>query len=245
MEREKRGRASAIGLAAPGLVAPDERAIAYMPGRLAGLEGFDWTRHLERDEPVRVLNDAQAALLGEVWVGAGRGRRNVVMFTLGTGVGGAAMVDGRLLRGQIGRAGHLGHMSLNPRGVADICGTPGSLETVIGNCTIAERSGGRFATTHDLVRAYSSADPDAARVWLESLRGLAAGIASAINILDPAVVILGGGISRSGPALFDPLNRYLDEMEWRPGGHRVPLVAAQLGEHAGALGAAWNALRPA
>lgn len=231
----------ALGVSAPGLAAADGRRIAYMPGRLAGLEGLDWTEALEAARPVPVLNDAHAALLGEVWRGAARGARNAVLLTLGTGVGGAALVDGRLLRGAIGRAGHLGHISLDPDGPPDICGTPGSLEWAIGNATLRERSQGRFATTHDLIRAAEAGDPFARAVWLKSVRALAAGVASLINVLDPEVVVIGGGIARAGAALFKPLAAELERMEWRPGGHRVRVVPAELGEFAGAYGAAYHA----
>lgn len=232
-----------IGLSAPGLASRDGRHIAFLPGRLIGLEGLDWTDCLRAARPVPVLNDAHAALLGEVWLGAARGAQNAILLTLGTGVGGAALVDGRLLRGALGRAGHLGHLSLDPAGAPDICGTPGSLELAIGNATIGERSGGRFTTTHELIRAYEAGDAPARAIWLDSIRALAAAVASLINILDPEVVILGGGIARAGPALFDPLAAHLDRMEWRPGGHRVRIAAARMGEFAGAFGAAWHALR--
>lgn len=231
-----------IGLAAPGLASRDGRSIAFMPGRLAGLEGLDWTRHLQFPSEIPVLNDAHAALLGEVWVGAARGLRNVILVTLGTGVGGAAMVDGRLLQGEIGRAGHLGHASLDPWGDPDICGTPGSLELAMGNCTLQARGQGRYANTHALVRAHRDGDAEATRIWLDSVRRLAAAITSFINILDPSAVIVGGGIARAGEALFDPLASFLKDMEWRPGGHRVRLLPAELGEFAGALGAARRGL---
>src|SRR5262245_27474153 len=139
-----------IGLAAPGLAARDGRSIAYMQGRLKGLQGFVWQDFLETHSPVVVLNDAHAALLGEVWQGAAKGFRNVILLTLGTGVGGAVLVDGRLIKGQIGRAGHLGHVSVNSDGTPDIVNTPGSLEQMIGNYNIAERSRGRFASTRKL-----------------------------------------------------------------------------------------------
>lgn len=230
-----------IGLSAPGLAAADGRAIAFLPNRLPGLEGLDWTEYLHAARPIPVLNDAHAALMGEVWLGAARGARNVILLTLGTGVGGAAMVDGRLLKGAIGRAGHLGHLVLDMAGPPDICNTPGSLEWAIGNDSIRERTQGRFATTHDLIRAYEAGDGFAREVWLKSVRALACAITSFINILDPEVVIVGGGIARAGEALFKPLDEFLAPIEWRPGGHQARIVPAQMGEFAGAFGAAYNA----
>jgi len=230
-----------IGLAAPGLAARDERSIAYMPGRLHSLEGLDWTDFLQSDSPVRVLNDTHAALLGEVWRGAAKGLKDVILLTLGTGVGGAILSEGRLLRGHTGRAGHLGHVSLAPGGAPDIVNTPGSLEDAIGNCTIASRSGGRFHTSKELLAEVAHGDAHALFVWNASVKALAAAIASYINVLDPELVILGGGLVNAGDALFNPLAQHLDTMEWRPGGHRVPIVPAQLGEYAGACGAAWYA----
>ncbi len=241
LERAAGSRADRIGLSAPGLAAADRRSIAFMPGRFPGLEGLDWGAHLARG-PVPVLNDAQAALLGEVWRGAAAGCRNVILLTLGTGVGGAAMVDGQLLRGHTGKAGHLGHVSLNPEGALDITGTPGSLEDAVGNHNIRERSGGRFDTTHALIEAHLQGDPAATAVWNASLRALAAAIVSFTNVLDPEVVVLGGGISRCGSALFDPLQAMVARCEWRVCGHQVRIIPAMLGEYAGANGAAACAL---
>lgn len=240
-QEQQSASADAIGLSAPGLAAPDGRSIAHMPGRLQGLEGLNWTSYLNASKPVPVLNDGHAALLGEAWLGAAKGFKHVILLTLGTGVGGAAIVDGKLLRGKIGRAGHLGHLSLNPAGPPDVCGTPGSLEMAIGNCTIQERSGGRFRTTHDLIAAHLGGDLQASEIWLESVRALAAAICSFVNILDPEAVIIGGGIAKCGKTLFEPLRDFLDPMEWKAGGHCVKLLPAELGELAGAYGAAWNA----
>jgi glucokinase len=240
-EREH-GVAQAIGIAAPGLAAPDGSCIAWMQGRLDAVQGLNWTEYLGRREAIPVLNDAQAALLGEAWVGAAKGSTNVMLLTLGTGVGGALMVDGRLLRGHIGRAGHLGHVCLDPDGIPDIVGMPGSLEEAIGNCTVSRRTDGRFSSTHELIAAHQSGDAEATKAWLRSVHLLACGIASLINVADPEVVIIGGGIARAGEALFVPLREKLDQMEWRPHGKQVRLVAATLGEYAGALGAARNAM---
>ena len=161
-----------------------------------------------------------------------------MLLTLGTGVGGAILADGRLLRGAIGRAGHLGHISLDPRGPVGILRTPGAIEELFGECSLAARTGGRFQTTRALLAAVDSGDAEAAAVWTRSVRALACAIASYINILDPEVVILGGGITESGDQLWRPLERELDQVEWRPGGHRVPVVRAELGGWAGTYGAA-------
>src|SRR5437773_7920794 len=169
LQQERGGPAGSIGVSAPGLAAADGRSIACMPERLQGLEGLDWTKFLGAPKMVPVLNDAHAALLGEAWVGAARGFQNAIMLTLGTGVGGAAMRDGRVLRGHIGRAGHLGHSSLDPDGDPDVASTPGSLEAAIGNYTISDRTNGRFARTHDLVAAHQNGDTDATAIWLKSV----------------------------------------------------------------------------
>lgn len=235
------GTPAYIGIAAPGLAARDAQSILSMPGRLNSLEGLDWISFLQSNSTVRVLNDAHAALLGEVWQGAAQGVQDAILLTLGTGVGGAILSEGRLLRGHIGRAGHLGHISLDPSGKPDIVRSPGSLENAIGNCTLAERSNGMFQDSHALLDALKQGDDFAQEVWDTSVKALAAGIVSLINVLDPEVVILGGGLVNAGDALFVPLAQYLDAMEWRPEGHRVRVVPAELGEFAGAYGAAWNA----
>ena len=242
LQRRHHRPPSCIGVSAPGFAAPDRRSIACMPGRLQGLAGLDWTTFLGAKKPVPVLNDAHAALMGEAWLGAAQDFKNVFMLTLGTGVGGAAMVEGRLLHGHIGRGGHLGHISLDPEGPPDVTGMPGSLEMAIGNCTIEARTSGRFKTTHDLVAASAGADSEATAIWLKSVRDLACAIAGLINVLDPEAVIIGGGIARSGAALFDPLQQELDRMEWRPTGSSVKVLPAKLGEFAGAYGAAYQAL---
>lgn len=235
--------ACSIGLAAPGLSSQSGHSIWHMPGRLRGLENLDWTDYLKRNHPVWVMNDAQAALAGEAWLGAARNAQNILFLTLGTGVGGAAMVDGRILRGAVGRAGHVGHICLNPKGAPDICRTPGSLELAVGNCAIRQRTGGRFKTTRALLKAMRNGDPTAAAVWSESVRNLACGLVSLINVLDPETIVIGGGIARAGNDLFKPLQKFMDELEWIIPGHRVPIQSARLGEMAGACGAAITAFR--
>jgi glucokinase len=244
IESRRGERPAGIGVAAPGLAAADGRSIASIPGKLAGLQGLDWATALDAAVPVRVLNDGHAALLGECWRGAAAGCRDAVLLTLGTGVGGAILSGGRLLTGATGKAGHFGHMTLDPDGPPSIAGMPGSLEGAIGNCTIEARSHGRFHDTRALVEAHVAGDTEATRVWLRSVYRLACAIASIANAVDPEVVILGGGIARAGDALLHPLAKSLGEVEWRPLGGGVRVELAALGEMAGALGAAQRALAP-
>ncbi|MEX2093645.1 MAG: ROK family protein [Pirellulales bacterium] len=227
---------ASIGVSAPGIAAGDNRSIAWMRGRMEAVEGLDWHERLNRN--IWVLNDAHAATLGEGWIGAARGASNAIVLTLGTGVGGGVILSGELFQGATGRAGHLGHITLDMDGPPDIVGMPGSLEDCIGNHNLQQRSGGRFRDTVELVRAAAAGDVAAAECWQRSIRGLAVGIATLVNAFDPEIVVLGGGIAESGRLLFEPLREYLDEVEWRPTGEPVCVVAAKLGELAGAIGAA-------
>jgi glucokinase len=227
-----------IGVAAPGLVNPEGTAIAFMPGRLKGIENLHWGNALGRQDEVPVLNDAHAALLGEIWQGSAKDLRDVVLITLGTGVGGAIVSDGRLLKGHIGRAGHIGHTTIDFEGAPDICNTPGSIEDAIGEASLVSRSGGHFYTTEDLVGAFVGGVPRAGDIWQRSLRALAATIVSTINMVDPEAIIIGGGIAEAGKHLFPALETLLEKREWRPAGARVRILPAELGPWAGAYGAA-------
>ena len=231
-----------IGLSCPGVAHRDHRAIASMPGRMAGLEGLVFTEKLGRQ--VLVLNDAHAATIGEVVLGAAAGLRTVVMLTLGTGVGGGIVIDGRLYTGATGLAGHVGHTTIDAFGKPDICKMPGSIEDAIGNHSVKLRSGERFESTRDLVDAANAGDAEAARIWQKSIECLGASVGSLVNLFDPEAVVIGGGIAAAGPALFDPLAAVMDRVEWRPFGKAVPILPATLGTQAGALGAALFALRP-
>ncbi len=232
-----------VGISAPGLPDETNHRIAFMPGRMAGLEGFDWTRFT--GHPVWVLNDAVAALLAEARLGAASSAKHVLMVTLGTGVGGALLIHGKPYQGAFTKAGHIGHMVINEEEPCDITGMPGSLEDCIGNCSVEQRSGGRFSSTHDLLEACRAGDGFAQTVWQQSVRRLAIGLASLTNILSPELIVIGGGIAEAGDDLFVPLEAGMAEFEWRPGGHRARIVKATCGDLAGAQGAALFALEQA
>lgn len=225
-----------VGISAPGLPNQENTAIAHMPGRLHGLEGFLWTDFLETK--TYILNDAVAAMMAEARYGAARDKKNVIMLTLGTGVGGAILIDGKPYQGAFNKAGHIGHMVIDSDGEPDITGIPGSLEDAIGNCTIEKRSQGMYTSTNQLLEDYRKGNNFASVVWLTSVKKLAIALASLTNILSPEMIILGGGICEAGKDLFIPLEGFLGNYEWRTGGNRVQIVKAEYGDLAGAVGAA-------
>ena len=229
-----------VGLSAPGLPDAKNSAIAFMPGRMQGLENFIWSGFL--NYPTYVVNDAVAALLGEAKFGAAKDKNNVVMLTLGTGVGGAILINGKPYQGAFNKAGHIGHMVIDDEGDCGVTGMPGSLEECVGNYTIEKRSNGKFTSTLQLIEAYKKGDADAKEIWHRSVRHLALGLCSIANILSPEVIVLGGGISQADKELFEPLEGYMNQYEWRPGGHKTKIVKAICGDMAGAIGAASFAL---
>lgn len=232
---------SIVGLSAPGLPDAGNTCIACMPERMQGLENFNWSNFLE--QPAYVLNDAVAAMLGEAKFGAAKNKMNVVMLTLGTGVGGAILIDGKPYQGAMKKAGHIGHMVINDSEDFDVTGMPGSLEECIGNCTIKKRSEGRFFSTHEMLEAYRAGDEFAKSVWLKSVRRLGIGLASIANILSPELIVLGGGITQAGDDLFVPLQQYMHQYEWQPLGRTTEIVKAVYGDMAGAIGAACFAMQ--
>ncbi len=241
LRNESGGPVQAVGLSAPGLPSPDNESIAFMPGRLSGLEGFHWGRFL--NDTVYVVNDAHAALLAESRFGVAKGHRHVVMLTLGTGVGGGILIDGKLYQGNFQKAGHLGHVAVDADSDRDITGMPGSLEDAIGNATIEKRSLGRYTSTYELLEAYKQGDYFAQWIWLSSVRKLAVAISSFVNCFSPDLVVLGGGITQAEDDLLLPLAEFMDLYEWRPGGLSTPIKIAQFGDMAGAIGAASFAIQ--
>jgi glucokinase len=230
-----------IGLCAPGLANIDNTCIACMPGRLPGLENFIWSDFTK--EKIFVLNDAHAALTAEASFGAGKGIQHAILLTLGSGVGGGLLINGQLYQGLFQMAGHFGHTTVDASAHAlDVTNMPGSIEDAIGNITIDQRSHGKFKTTFELIEAYKRGEAFATWLWLSSVRKLSISIASAINMISPEVVIIGGGIAQAGDALMKPLSAFLELYEWRPGGKQTSVKLAHFSDMAGAIGAAGFAL---
>ncbi len=240
LQEKLNGFTYVIGISAPGIPDENNASISFMPGRLQGLEGFNWTDFL--DHKTYVANDAIAAMAAEARFGEAKGVRHAVMLTLGTGVGGAILIDGKIYQGAFQKAGHIGHMTVDSEAENDICNLPGSLEEAIGNCSIEKRSAGKYAYTHQLVDDYRRGDPFASWLWLSSVRKLSIALASLTNILSPEKIILGGGITSADKELFEPLASFMQVYEWRAGGNKVEIVKARFRDLSGAIGAAGFAL---
>lgn len=240
LQEKCRGRVQAIGFSAPGI--PDEKnqSIAVMPGRLPGLEGFVWSDFLGL--PSFVLNDAVCALLAEARMGVASSYKNVVMLTLGTGVGGAILIEGKPYQGAFNKAGHWGHTSVESAGYPGVTGMPGSIEEAIGNVSVQRRSQGRFTNTQDLLNAVEDNDPFAQWLWLDSVQKLGVLVAGISNALSPEIVVLGGGIAHAGEILFTPLRRFVEIYEWRPSGNGTLIVKAEHSDLSGAVGAGCYAI---
>lgn len=193
--------------------------------------------------PVVMDNDANAAALGEVRFGAGRGYRTVLYVTVSTGIGGGIVIDGSIYRGRHGLAGEIGHTIVLPDGPPCPCGKRGCLEAVGAGPTIArayaEKAGRRAeeVTTSEVFARARAGDPAAATVLEQAIRLLGIGLANAINLLDPDLVIVGGGVSKAGEALFQPLGEAVRAASAPSPAEAVRIVPAALGDAVGVLGA--------
>src|SRR5271163_3402450 len=244
-----------IGIGCKGVIDATTTRVNRLPGDLNFLEGCLLRELICVDGlPLYADNDARTALVGEVLWGAARGRRNVVLLTLGTGVGAAALVDGIIVRGASGAACHLGHVTLYVRGGLCICGNYGCVETCFSSRAIesayaahihrasptrlAIDDAGRIPSTEAIFQAAEQGDPSARRVLDLAFQSLTAALVSFLHVFDPELVILGGNISAAGDRLLGPLS---DEVARRTSvllGRKVPIVFQGTGGYGGVAGAA-------
>jgi glucokinase len=196
--------------------------------------------------PVRVHNDAICMVAAEHWRGAGRGRDNVLGMVVSTGVGGGLVLDGRLVRGASGNAGHIGHVVVDPdTGPLCGCGGRGCAEAIARGpalVTWAQAEGWRpdqkDATAKDLATDGALGHPIGLAAMRRAGRALGIAIASATSLCDLEVVSVGGGLSQAGPLLFDPLEESLRAHAKLDFTRQVRVVPAALGHSAGLVGAA-------
>ncbi|MFE2390790.1 ROK family protein [Streptomyces althioticus] len=243
--------ASAAGVAVPGIVDEAEGVAAYAAN-------LGW-----RDVPLRALlaerlggvpvalgHDVRTGGLAEGRVGAGCGADRFLFVPLGTGIAGAIGIDGKVEAGAHGFAGEIGHIVVRPGGAECPCGQRGCLERYASASAVsrawAEASGGPDADAADCARAVASGDERAVRVWQEAVDALADGLVTALTLLDPRTLIIGGGLAEAGETLFTPLR---EAVRRRVTFQKLPsLVPAALGDTAGCLGAgllAWDLIEAA
>jgi glucokinase len=233
------GEAQAIGLAVPGVV-DDERGVAVWSENL-GWRDVPFAAQVSDacGLPTVLGHDVRTGALAETRIGAARGMSDVVYVSIGTGIAAGIVLGGRLHSGD-GYAGEIGHTAAG-HDEPCACGAVGCLEAIASAAAIARRytarTGRPAAGAADVLRA---GDPDALAVWDEALDALAAALAWIASVLAPEVVVIGGGLSRAGDALFDPLSaRIPRHLTFQ----RVPrLVPATLGDRAGCMGAGLLAL---
>lgn len=190
--------------------------------------------------PVALGHDVRTGGLAEGRAGAGRGAGRFLFIALGTGIAGAIGLAGRVEAGANGFAGEIGHIVVRPGGRPCPCGQTGCLERYASAAAVgtawAGASGRADADAADCARAVAAGDPDAARVWTEAVDALADGLVTALTLLDPGTLIVGGGLAEAGDVLFRPLGA---AVERRLTFQAAPvLVPAALGDGAGVLGAA-------
>lgn len=233
------GTPAGIGLAVPGLVSP---TTALYSANI-GWRDVPATEFTSLDVPVMLGHDVQTGGLAESVLGAGRGVSDFLFLPIGTGIAGAMVLSGSPYGGASRWGGEIGHIPVFPDGEECACGQFGCLETYASAASVGRRYSLRAGV--EGVRAeqvVSSDDPIAVEVWDEAVEALSLALATYTLLLDPSVIVLGGGLAEAGPALFDPVRtRLVKRLAFRDA---PPLVPAALGVDAGMLGAAllgWRA----
>ncbi|MFJ5777524.1 ROK family protein [Streptomyces sp. NPDC093094] len=240
--------ASAAGVAVPGIVDEAQGVAAYSAN-------LGWRDVPLRDLlaqrlggiPVALGHDVRTGGLAEGRIGAGRGADRFLFVPLGTGIAGAIGIDGRVEAGAHGFAGEIGHVVVRPSGVLCPCGQRGCLERYASASAVSEAwaaaCGDPQADAADCARSVVSGDPNAVRIWQDAVDALADGLVTALTLLDPRTLIIGGGLAEAGETLFSPLR---DAVRQRVTFQKLPsVVPAALGDTAGCLGAgllAWDLL---
>jgi len=245
-----------IGLGTPGPLS-HSRGIVYNAPNLPGWVNVPLRERFSRATglPVVLENDANAAAYGEYVAGAGKDVSSLVMLTLGTGIGGGIVLDGRLWRGADESAGEIGHMVLVPGGRTCPCGQAGCLERYASANAVAERlveairagnacsltadiERGRAVDARQVLRAADAGDALAARIWDETCYYLALGCLSLERLLSPELIVLAGGLTNAGRRLLEPVQTHFQKLRWHLMPATTRITFATLGTEAGTIGAA-------
>jgi glucokinase len=246
-----------VGIAAAGAL-DLERGVVTTSPNLPGWRDVHLRDIVEKKFGVRtfLINDANAAALGEHRFGAGRGVNNLIYITVSTGIGGGIIIGGELYNGACGSAGEIGHMTIDINGPRCKCGNIGCLETLASGTVIAaearkciangaktsllELSGGEAEKITAKTISQAAREGDSLALELVSRAGsyLGVGMVNLINIFNPEMIIVGGGMSKMGDMLLDPARKVVRERAFSLPANAVRIVLSELGDDAGALGAA-------
>lgn len=253
--RTSRDAIAGVGIGAPGAVDIKNGIVRFAPN-------LSWRDFPLRDRvqarlklPVTLDNDANCATMGEWWVGSAKGARNVIGLTIGTGIGGGIILDGRLYHGSSDAAGEIGHTTIDASGRRCKCGNYGCLEAYASGPNIAERArealaGGEPSAMPSLVggdlgrltaatvyEAAHKGDRLALEVVRETGRILGTGVANLLNLFNPEVVVLAGGVTQAGDALFEPLRAEVRRRAFKAAVDACRIVPGALDGTAGVVGA--------
>jgi glucokinase-like ROK family protein len=249
---------SAVGLDVPGPVVTDEGVVSSPP-IMPGWDGYPIRTHLEQlwHVPVSIGNDAELGALGEWAYGAGRGENNLAYIKVGTGVGAGLLLDGHIYRGNSGFAGEIGHITIQENGPLCTCGNHGCLEAMAGGQAIARmareaiESGKRTqlsAINPEKILAVSVAaaaqrgDLVAQQIIAEVGNHLGVAIASLVNLINPGMVVIGGGVSQIGDLLLDPIRKTVQDRSLNSAAKVIRITSAVLGRRASSMGAVVQAI---
>jgi glucokinase len=246
-----------IGVGAPGSVELNGGTVKYPPNFPRWTEvRLGEALHREFQLRVEVDNDANAAAVGEAKFGSGVGHKDFIMVTLGTGVGGGLILNGKIFRGPFGGAGELGHITIDHNGPRCNCGNRGCVEAYVGARYLTQRAIEKVKRNRDSIilslagndttridpkvvsLAAKRGDATAVKILAETGRYLGIGLASVVNLLDVRLIIIGGGIARAGKPLFDAVKESVRAHVLTPMREGLEVLPARLGNSAGILGAA-------
>ena len=242
----------AAAIMVPGSV-DRENAIVVRAPNLPSLNNFGLKEALQWEfgRPVLLENDANAAAVGEMWLGAARGCRNIICVTLGTGVGGGIILDGKLYRGSDGSAGELGHTAVNPFcGLICKCGNEGCLELFSSATAIVRMAKEDLAqypqsllkdqelTAEKIYEAGRKGDALALAVFERAGMYLGVALSNLINLLNPEIIVIGGGVANGWDLFVNPMRKTIAKRAFPSQAEHVKIVRAECGDNAGLLGAA-------
>ncbi|MFH1478625.1 MAG: ROK family protein [Candidatus Omnitrophota bacterium] len=237
----KRHEIAGFGIGVPGPVDSEKGIVHYFPN-IKGWDNVALASILKKRTglKVRLDNDVNVMTLAEHRFGAGRGARNLVCLTLGTGVGGGIIINNEIYRGSTMCAGEIGHMPINETGPKCNCGGYGCLERYIGNryiLDISRKVFGKDITLEGLTDLARKGNKNAQGIWKDLAEKLGTALTGVVNLLNPDKIVIGGGVSKAGSFIFKPLRLTVKRRAMRDQARHVRIVKARLGDNAGIIGA--------